>query len=179
MRVRSRQIWGLFHRLWTKATHTNRYDKKEWLQLEKILLQLGVENTMRKHEEIVTMTHKEYLAGVLQTESNDAAAIEARLLKSIRLLHAIMGIVTEAGELTDALKKHLFYGKELDRINILEELGDLMYYFSLAVNTIGSSLEEVMRTNHDKLAARYKSGFTVEETIQRNLEAERKALEKK
>jgi len=42
--------------------------------------------------------------------------------------HAVMGIIGEAGELADCLKRHFVYGLELDRENIREELGDLMFY---------------------------------------------------
>ncbi len=44
------------------------------------------------------------------------------------LLHMRMGIKGELGELVDAYKKHLVYGKVLDRANAREELGDVMFY---------------------------------------------------
>ena len=43
-------------------------------------------------------------------------------------MHVAVGIAGEAGELCDALKKHVIYGKEFDRANIVEELGDLRFY---------------------------------------------------
>ena len=45
-----------------------------------------------------------------------------------RIIHAIMGLATEAGELIDALKKHVFYGKPIDEKNLIEECGDVMWY---------------------------------------------------
>ena len=36
----------------------------------------------------------------------------------------VAGVVGEIGELMDAYKRHIAYGKELDRINVLEEIGD-------------------------------------------------------
>jgi len=46
------------------------------------------------------------------------------------LLHMKMGLMTEIGELLDALKKHIAYGKELDAVNIREEWGDAMWYIA-------------------------------------------------
>jgi NTP pyrophosphatase (non-canonical NTP hydrolase) len=44
--------------------------------------------------------------------------------------HVILGIISEIGELADAYKKHLAYGKELDKINVLEEWADCMFYIT-------------------------------------------------
>lgn len=45
--------------------------------------------------------------------------------------HAKLGIITEVGEIADAYKKHLIYGKPLDVTNIMEEIGDLAWYVAL------------------------------------------------
>lgn len=50
------------------------------------------------------------------------------MTEEMHLLHMRMGIKGELGELVDAYKKHLVYGKELDRANVREELGDVMFY---------------------------------------------------
>src|SRR5437764_1204166 len=47
------------------------------------------------------------------------------------LLHAILGISGEAGELVDAFKKELIYGKTLDIENLKEEAGDILWYMAL------------------------------------------------
>jgi len=48
-----------------------------------------------------------------------------------QLVHAQIGMVTELGELGDLLKRELAYGKEFDRINLMEECGDYLWYFVL------------------------------------------------
>lgn len=58
----------------------------------------------------------------------------AEILKTLTpdkvdLLHAAMGITTEAGELLNAVKAHVIYGKPLDHANVREETGDLEFYF--------------------------------------------------
>lgn len=77
-----------------------------------------------------------------------------------QLLHGALGISGEAGELLDAVKKHVMYGKELDRANVLEELSDILWYCAITLESVGSNFSEVMQLNHDKLEKRYPGGFT-------------------
>jgi NTP pyrophosphatase (non-canonical NTP hydrolase) len=113
------------------------------------------------------------------TESKNYAVVKDRFdEKNIRLLHALMGLTTEAGESLDALKKHLFYGKPLDEVNLKEEMGDLFWYLAIMADTLGVSFEEIQERNIEKLKARYGEKFTDEKAINRNLETERSILER-
>lgn len=130
------------------------------------------------------MDNTTYLKGVLTTESNDFEAIAKRLQdpKTIRLLHAAQGMVTEAGEFMDQLKKHIFYGSTLDEVNLIEELGDSRWYENIAMDTLNVTAEQVQAINNKKLTdkknGRYKKGaFTSVEAYLRNIEAERSILE--
>ena len=71
-------------------------------------------------------------------------------------LHAALGVAGEAGELVDAIKKEIIYGKELDRANLVEELGDLRFYIQAAMMLYGISEQEVLQQNANKLSIRYK-----------------------
>lgn len=84
-----------------------------------------------------------------------------------RSLHAVIGLAGEVGEAVDAVKKAVMYGKPLDLNNIKEESGDILWYMSLLLDSIGSSFEEVMQMNHDKLEKRYPGGFTEAKAIAR------------
>jgi len=95
-----------------------------------------------------------------------------------RLLHAGIGLATESGEFLDALKKHVFYGKPLDRTNLKEEVGDLMWYCAIALDELDSTFSEVQDTNIAKLRARYPDKFTEERAETRDLVKEREILEK-
>jgi len=44
------------------------------------------------------------------------------------VLHMKMGLITEAAEVIDILKKKHAYGKEIDLSHVKEELGDIMWY---------------------------------------------------
>ena len=100
-------------------------------------------------------------------------------LKATRLVHAVIGITGEAGELASQTQKSVYYGKELDVKNIKEELGDLLWYISLLCNTLGLSLEDVMEANQKKLSERYPDKYTdfLADEVNRNREAEADALE--
>ena len=103
------------------------------------------------------ITSENYVENVLRTESPGNSETVARLTEpqTIRLLHAAMGMVTEAAELLDMLKKHIFYGKILDLINAKEEIGDSQWYSGLGIDIIGATFDEVLTTNIEKLRARY------------------------
>lgn len=48
--------------------------------------------------------------------------------KQLDIHHMLFGLQTETAELTDIFKKHLAYNKEIDWINVKEELGDILWY---------------------------------------------------
>ena len=123
--------------------------------------------------ESIPITPSLYMEGAVATESGVEYGNHSRIL------HAAMGLCTEAGELMDQLKKHLFYGKELDDVNLIEEAGDLLWYLAVLFDELGTSFEEVMQINHDKLAKRYGEKFSSEAALHRDLEGERDILEGK
>lgn len=97
----------------------------------------------------------------------------------INLLHGAIGLCTETGELQDAIKKFVFYGKDLDIVNIGEEIGDICWYISIICNCIGLDFEECLKKNIEKLKKRYPEKFTEElaDHNNRNFAEERKVLE--
>jgi hypothetical protein len=54
------------------------------------------------------------------------------------LRHMLIGMVTETGEILDAYKRQLYYGKELDLVNLKEEIGDVLFYASIAADILNS-----------------------------------------
>lgn len=84
-----------------------------------------------------------------------------------RLVHAALGMAGEVGELHDHLKKCLAYGKDLDADHLLEEMGDVLWYMTVAASALGSSLEGAMRRNRAKLEERFPSGFSPEDAVAR------------
>jgi NTP pyrophosphatase (non-canonical NTP hydrolase) len=107
--------------------------------------------------------------------SRTMANLESSLLDD---LHMILGIQTEASEIADVYKKHIAYGKELDLVNVKEELGDVLWYVANMCNLHGWDLRDILDTNIKKLEARFPDKFTHENANNRDLEKERKILEK-
>lgn len=138
----------------------------------------------------MTMTADEYQQAALRTEYTPdfalaltVAAIETglqtRAISSTlsRIMHGMIGICTEAGELQDMIKKHLIYGKPFDPVNVMEECGDVLWYIGLCLDAVGYTLPEAMERNIEKLRKRFPDKFTNEHALTRDLDAERKALE--
>jgi NTP pyrophosphatase (non-canonical NTP hydrolase) len=127
------------------------------------------------------MDPKEYIKNVLKTESLDLEAIRDRIgsVESIRLDHAADGLCTESGEFKDALKKFKYYGRNLDRVNLIEELGDVLWYVGIAIDVLGTTFGDIMEKNIAKLKLRYGDKFSSEKAVNRDLEAERDVLENK
>lgn len=121
-----------------------------------------------------------YVDHVLVSEAPITDALVARISdpKVIRLLHGAIGLSTEAGELLDMIKKHIYYGKPLDLVNAKEEVGDSMWYAGLVIDVLKTTFDEVLTVNIDKLKARYPEKFTEFHAENRDLETERKILER-
>lgn len=79
-----------------------------------------------------------------------------------RLANWALGLAGEAGEVADALKKHLFHGKPLDRDALLKECGDVSWYLAVLASELGFTLDEVFLKNVEKLRARYPLGWDPE-----------------
>ena len=88
---------------------------------------------------------------------------------SQNFLHGAVGCATEAGELLDVAKKIWIYNQTLDTVNkegkthrenIVEELGDTLFYMQHVLNTLNICWEEVIDYNVKKLSTRYKDGYS-------------------
>lgn len=113
-----------------------------------------------------------------KTDLQGQDKLKSRAFDCADQLHYSLGLCTEAAEIADAFKKHIAYGKQLDRVNIVEECGDLLWYLSCLLASVESNLSEAMEKNMAKLNKRYPAGFTEESAINRNLQEERTELEK-
>lgn len=83
------------------------------------------------------MTPTEYVAHVNRL---DATRIDPYFR---RMHHALLGLMSEGGEIADAVKKHVIYGADLDLVNVAEEIGDLYWYLALMVDAMEADAEEI------------------------------------
>lgn len=120
-----------------------------------------------------------YIKLATNTEAPITSEMKERIQSdsNIRLLHAGIGMATESGEFLDAIKKHIYYGRPLDKVNLAEETQDLCWYIAIALDELGLSFDEALTTNIKKLQARYPNNFTEFHAENRDLETERKILD--
>jgi len=72
-----------------------------------------------------------------------------------RLLLASLGLAGETGEVVDHIKKNVFHGKDILASDIVKELGDVLWYYTLLCTTLGIDWEWIVNENVAKLTARY------------------------
>lgn len=83
-----------------------------------------------------------------------------------KLLNAALGLSGEVGEVVDHIKKWKFQGHKLNKKEIIEELGDVLWYIGEMADGINADLGKIAENNIAKLQQRYPTGF--EEAKSRN-----------
>ncbi|WP_239733708.1 MULTISPECIES: nucleoside triphosphate pyrophosphohydrolase family protein [unclassified Mammaliicoccus] len=104
---------------------------------------------LNKYQEIALRTHN--------VEQNVSEA----------LTNYALGLTGEAGEVADNIKKHIFHGHDLNKDEIVKELGDVLWYVSSLASMCNVTLDEVAGHNLNKLGNRYPNGFNPLNSINR------------
>lgn len=116
------------------------------------------------------------------TNSCNYKVIKKDLIENIdpRVFHAILGIMTESGELADIILNLLNDpNSQIDPIHVQEELGDLSgWYTAIAHDALNLDMTETLSKNIRKLKVRFPEKFTENNAEVRDLDAERTELEK-
>jgi NTP pyrophosphatase (non-canonical NTP hydrolase) len=98
----------------------------------------------------------------------------------LRLLHGLLGLISESSEMIDGLGIKL--GEQMtitpDMVNVAEEIGDILWYASVMCDASGSDTATAMKKNLAKLEKRYGGSFSAEKANDRDLDAERDILKK-
>lgn len=95
--------------------------------------------------------------------------------QKLNLWHMATGVSGEAGELLDAVKKHVVYNGLLDLENVIEELGDLEFYMEGIRQILHITREDTIRENISKLSKRYPNlKYTNRKAIERLDKEEKK-----
>jgi NTP pyrophosphatase (non-canonical NTP hydrolase) len=98
------------------------------------------------------MTFDDYQAQARRTMNTALSEDEARTMTAL-------GLVGEAGECSELIKKHVFHNRALDREELQAELGDVLWYVAMLADACGLSLQEIAAHNVEKLIRRYPEGF--------------------
>jgi NTP pyrophosphatase (non-canonical NTP hydrolase) len=119
----------------------------------------------------MTTLYDEHADMVYRLAKDGDAILESLSPEDAHLLHMLMGLAGEVGELVDAIKKAIIYGKDLDRDNAVEELGDIEFYLEGLRQGLDIDRDETLAENIMKLEtgeqARYTDGYSDEAAINR------------
>jgi NTP pyrophosphatase (non-canonical NTP hydrolase) len=85
------------------------------------------------------------------------------------LFNGVLGLAGEAGECADLVKKQFFQDGRAIRNDLIDELGDVMWYVAETAAALGVTLEEVAQHNVDKLKRRYPAGFDADRSLHREV----------
>jgi len=108
------------------------------------------------------MTEREKAGRILDSYKGFVYNLTSHELGEIHphILHMVLGVVTEAGELADVVKKMVGYRQLFDGVNAKEEVGDILFYLQGLCNFMGWELTEIIEENIDKLRKRYPDGYS-------------------
>jgi len=102
------------------------------------------------------MTFDEYEAAALTTVLSTGDEFKD-------LLHWVLGINGEAGEVAEKLKKIIRDKNSVisdqDKVELAKELGDVLWYLAVFAHDLGVPLDKIAQQNLDKLKSRKERGM--------------------
>lgn len=101
---------------------------------------------MIKQSEVSAMAYSYWVESKIMTTQQE------------RLFENTLGLVGEAGEIAEKVKKTIRDKVALNRLDMIKELGDVLFYVAALANHLDSNLAEVLETNMDKLNDRESRG---------------------
>lgn len=107
------------------------------------------------------MEWNEYQQESMRTKGNIVGTWDA-------LAMGALGLTGEAGEVADQVKKHIFQQHPLNLAELGKELGDVLWYVALLLETTGLHMEDILQANVEKLKRRYPDGFDPERSLHRD-----------
>lgn len=106
------------------------------------------------------MTLNEY-QDLAQRTSNRALEMKGHLF------NGVLGLVGEAGECADLMKKHYYQdGREI-YTDLIDELGDVLWYIAETASALDVTLDSIAQHNIEKLTRRYPEGFSADRSLHR------------
>lgn len=104
-----------------------------------------------------TISHSDLVAKLVKP---GAKLKEEFAAEECNILHLLLALSGEVGELIDPIKKWIIYRQEFGedkRTNVIEEFGDLEFYMEGLRQALGITREETLAANIKKLSKRYSS----------------------
>lgn len=98
--------------------------------------------------------HSNFRKSKLQNsiEIHDGVNLDA---DQINLLYCTTNLSTEASEMNQLVLRKVFFGKDIDDIKAISEMGDILWYVAMTLKIIGFGVSDVLKANIIKLKIRY------------------------
>ena len=74
------------------------------------------------------------------------------------IVYPALGIAGEGGEVAEKVKKWLRGDRELDKLELLKEAGDVLWYLASMADDLGYTLQDLVNENVKKLSSRKERG---------------------
>lgn len=116
---------------------------------------------------VLEIEYKEMVARLAKPGDEIMADMGGAGETTIAMMHMALGIAGECGELVDIVKKRAIYCLPVDRVHLVEELGDLEYYIEGLRQIMNISRAETLEANIAKLNIRYPDGYTNKAALDR------------
>ena len=96
---------------------------------------------------------------------------------AFQLLHSVVGMMGELGEICSLLQKVYWYGKDMPPEEFVKQLGlefgDVLWYHSEGLSAVKKQLSEIMEQNINKLRVRYPGKYTDWHAAEENRDREK------
>lgn len=106
----------------------------------------GMEYWSHSREVMPTNLYTDFVKSMLLTSGRD------------RMIENTLGLVGEAGEVSEKIKKVIRADGALDHMAVMRELGDVLFYLTALADYLGYTLQDVIDMNVAKLVERKKAG---------------------
>lgn len=84
-------------------------------------------------------------------------------------VHALCGMASEIGEIHSIFQHYLQHkDREIDIKNLVDEIGDAIWFIAELCTRFGIKLDDVMARNIEKLRARFPEGYDIERSRNRH-----------
>ena len=104
--------------------------------------------------------HQKMVRDLVRPARELVADNEEHMEVTFGVLHMLIGLQGELGEVTELMKKVFFSGRRIPDVThrIVEELGDVEFYLEGLRQALCVTREEILEKNVEKLRARFPDG---------------------
>lgn len=102
--------------------------------------------------ELLEVKYASFVSGLKKPGGDILATLDP---VKVDIIHMAIGIVGEAGEVADEVKKYVAYNTSLQLNKLIKELGDIEFYLEGIRQALGITRADVISANIKKLSERY------------------------